>query len=145
MIEKHITRRWVEERLDVLHPTHVAAIVRLLTEIRTLFDGDLDAMIILAATSITLQGDGWLDLLFDEEPLTGKNTPTNTQSIAQLTGIPRETVRRKLCWLEGKGWVVRDAKGNWMPTMAAASDLRAGSDATVTYLVRVLNAAAKAG
>jgi hypothetical protein len=29
MIDKHITRGWVEERLDVLHPAHVMALVRL--------------------------------------------------------------------------------------------------------------------
>lgn len=38
--------------------------------------------------------------------------PTNAYSIAQATGIPRQTVRRKLAVLEAKGWIARDAKGN---------------------------------
>ncbi len=41
-----------------------------------------------------------------------RHLPTNAYSIAQATGIPRQTVRRKLAVLEAKGWVVRDAKGN---------------------------------
>jgi hypothetical protein len=38
--------------------------------------------------------------------------PTNTFSIAQATGIPRETVRRKVATLTRRGWMVRDAEGN---------------------------------
>lgn len=143
MMDKQITRDWVEERLDILHPAHVTALVRLLADLRELFEGDLEAMIILAATSISLQGDGWWDTLFAGKSLNAEHTPTNTQSIAYATKIPRETVRRKLRWLEGKGWVARDGKGNWQPTSAAAQDLRSGSDASVTYLTSILKLAAK--
>lgn len=38
--------------------------------------------------------------------------PTNTFSIAQATGIPRETVRRKVDSLTRRGWLVKDADGN---------------------------------
>ncbi len=38
--------------------------------------------------------------------------PTNTFSIAQATGIPRETVRRKVASLTRRGWLVKDADGN---------------------------------
>jgi hypothetical protein len=38
--------------------------------------------------------------------------PTNTFSIAQATGIPRETVRRKVASLTRRGWMVKDADGN---------------------------------
>ena len=145
MIDKHITRGWVEERLDVLHPAHVGAMVRLLTDLRTLFDGDLDAMVILATTSCSMRAEGWWDALFDSKALQAEQKPTNTQSIAHVTKIPRETVRRKLRWLEHKGWVERDAKGNWKPTQTAANDLRSGSDATVIYLTHILKAAAQAG
>lgn len=37
--------------------------------------------------------------------------PCNAFSIGQATGIPRETVRRKITSLVAKGWVKRDAKG----------------------------------
>ena len=38
--------------------------------------------------------------------------PTNAFSIAQATGIPRETVRRKVASLTRRGWMVKDADGN---------------------------------
>ncbi|MDG4648668.1 hypothetical protein P6F26_09430 [Roseibacterium sp. SDUM158017] len=144
MNDRSITRAWVEERLDTLYPTHVAALVPLLSELRALFDGDLEAMLILATTSIATEADGWHGTLFDAKPLNAVHKPTNAQSIANVTGIPRETVRRKLRWLEEKGWAKRDACGNWYPSDTAARDLKAGSAATVTYLRTILNAAAKA-
>jgi len=36
---------------------------------------------------------------------------TNASRIADITGIPRQTVRRKLATLVARGWVVRDAAG----------------------------------
>lgn len=38
--------------------------------------------------------------------------PTNAYSIAEASGIPRETVRRKVKSLERRGWIARDAAGN---------------------------------
>ena len=35
----------------------------------------------------------------------------NALSISDATGIPRETVRRKIKWLEQQGWIVKDEKG----------------------------------
>lgn len=35
----------------------------------------------------------------------------NALSISDATGIPRETVRRKIKWLEQQGWIVRDSQG----------------------------------
>jgi hypothetical protein len=37
--------------------------------------------------------------------------PTNAFSISQATGIPRETVRRKIDKREKKGWVVKNDRG----------------------------------
>lgn len=144
MQREAITRQWIEERMDTLHPTHVVALLRLLTELRTLFGGDLDAMLVLAATSVSIRGEGWREMLFQGQPLRGEVRPTNTQSIAHITQIPRETVRRKLNWLQERGWVRRDAAGNWEPTRDAAKDLERGTEATVIYLKAILNAAMKA-
>lgn len=35
----------------------------------------------------------------------------NAFSLSQATGIPRETVRRKIDWLVKRGWVAKSAKG----------------------------------
>ena len=45
--------------------------------------------------------------------LVGRPPRTNSSSIAEVTGIPRETVRRKLEALARRGWVERDADGLW--------------------------------
>ena len=37
--------------------------------------------------------------------------PTNAFSLSQATGIPRETVRRKIDKLKKKGWVVQNEQG----------------------------------
>jgi len=37
--------------------------------------------------------------------------PTNAYSISEATGIPRETVRRKIDKLIQKGWIVKNARG----------------------------------
>jgi hypothetical protein len=46
--------------------------------------------------------------------------PTNAYSISQATGIPRETVRRKIDKLEKKGWVVKNDRGEvfFSPTVS---------------------------
>jgi hypothetical protein len=44
--------------------------------------------------------------------------PTNAFSIAQATGIPRETVRRKLANLMRRGWIEKDAAGNLFVTIS---------------------------
>jgi DNA-binding transcriptional ArsR family regulator len=141
MLREPVTKEWIENRLDILYPTHAEAFLRLLTVLRTLFDGDLDAMLVLAATSVSLRGEGWREALFEGQALHGQGNPTNTQSIAHITQVPRETVRRKLIWLQEKGWVRRDEQGNWLPSRQAASDLEPGTLATVNYLRVILNAA----
>ncbi|MCU0907485.1 MAG: hypothetical protein MUF73_08570 [Rhodobacteraceae bacterium] len=98
-------------------------------------------MLGLAAASSRTRGEGWRETLFDGKPLLGQSHPANTQSIAHLTRIPRETVRRKLNLLQDKGWVQRDAQGNWLPTPEAASALAEGSHASVNDLRVILNAA----
>lgn len=37
--------------------------------------------------------------------------PTNAFSISQATGIPRETVRRKIAKLQQKGWAIKNDRG----------------------------------
>jgi DNA-binding IclR family transcriptional regulator len=84
-------------------------------------------------------------LLDDEEGEDISHAATNTQSIAEVTGIARETVRRKLSHMHAKGWVRRDAEGNWIPTRQAASDLRPATLATIAYLRTVFAAAFEDG
>lgn len=49
--------------------------------------------------------------------------PANIMSIAAATGVPRETVRRKVEALVGRGWVERNASGHLYVTDLAAREL----------------------
>jgi len=135
----------LEKHLDIIHPAHVRAFLTLLTELRDVFDGDLDAMIILCAISVEVNGVGWEETLLASEPLeVVKILATNTKSIAEVTGIPRETVRRKISSMQEKGWVQRDNTGNWRPTRNSARDLEPATRATMTYISALIEAFEKA-
>jgi len=81
------------------------------------FDGDLVEIIVLGEISMRnvdrffRQGgsdtpEKWLD---DDARRALLMQPCNVLSIAEATGIPRETVRRKVNGLIEKGWLARDA------------------------------------
>ena len=46
--------------------------------------------------------------------------PTNAYSISQATGIPRETVRRRIEKLVKKGWMVKNSRGELTVTKKVA-------------------------
>ncbi|MCT8328959.1 helix-turn-helix domain-containing protein [Albidovulum sediminis] len=144
MLPRSMTRAWIEERLDVIHPAHVAGFVTLMTELRRHFDGDLEALLVLACISARVKGEGWQASLLHGEQQQTRNTPTNALSISHCTGIPRESVRRRIRALEEKGWIERDSDGNWGPTLVAAKDLRPATEATIIYLKTILGAAVEA-
>jgi hypothetical protein len=71
--------------------------------------------------------ENWAEVFLDDFVSSKPVQLTNTQSIDQASGIPRETVRRKLETMRARGWIERDDKGNWTPSPCAAMDLRTGS------------------
>ncbi|MFN5782604.1 MAG: helix-turn-helix domain-containing protein, partial [Novosphingobium sp.] len=58
----------------------------------------------------------------------------NLQSIADYSGIPRETVRRKIEQLIAKGWVRRDELRFVTATDQANEELRGLTASTLRYL-----------
>ena len=84
------------------------------------FEGDLVLPIVLGEIAhhnihrfYSLKGDC---IEFNEKAATAPERikhlePTNAFSISQATGIPRETVRRKIDKLQQKGWVVKNDQG----------------------------------
>ena len=73
--------------------------------------GDLDKVLIMV--TITLRSSRHPDFrsgkaFEDGEDAAVPGFGTNVRSVADSTGIPRETVRRKVRELEAMGWVVRD-------------------------------------
>jgi len=86
-----------------------------LIRIHQLFEGDLTAAVVLATIAqhnvqrfydeVARTSGLGLDRLVDA----GEHLPhlrhCNALSVSAATGIPRETVRRKVRWLEQKGWI----------------------------------------
>jgi hypothetical protein len=137
---------WLHSRFGRIYPAHVAGFARLLSALRRLFGGDLDLMLVMAVI-----GDRRYALRHPPEAMNygdaGRATledadaaVINIQSIADFTGIPRETVRRKVSALVARGWVSRDGRGDLAPTAKASTDLRAGTEATLGYLADIVAA-----
>jgi DNA-binding IclR family transcriptional regulator len=64
----------------------------------------------------------------------------NTQSIADSTGIPRETVRRKLQLLIDRGWIERTPDGGLVITQRVTLAMASATQATFDYLLDVTRA-----
>ena len=110
---------------------------------RRYFDGDMDRFLVLSVI-----GDRTLssrnvpkDINRDDFERLRKDTvprePINLQSIADYSGIPRETVRGKLQDLMALGWVERDERGNFAATRKAATDLAPLTEISVSYLAKM--------
>lgn len=100
--------------------------LRYMVRLYAAFEGDLLLPIVLG--EVGLYNIGGLDDQtlatircseedFDKLPL----RPCNAFSISSSTGIPRETVRRKVSHLIQLGWISRDQKGGLTITMKAAN------------------------
>ncbi|MEN9289514.1 MAG: hypothetical protein RL317_1137, partial [Pseudomonadota bacterium] len=59
------------------------------------------------------------------------------QSIADYSGIPRETVRRKVEILVQRGWVVRDGRKYISATDKARDELMALTESGLRYLAEL--------
>ncbi len=102
--------------------------LRYLVRLYSAFDGDLLLPIVLGEVGLYNVGGFGFDEnalaalrcygdAFDRLPL----RPCNAFSISSSTGIPRETVRRKVSHLIQNGWISRDAKGGLTITAKAAA------------------------
>jgi DNA-binding MarR family transcriptional regulator len=124
-------------------PVHNDAFGELMVELRQHFGGDLDRMLVLAIIgSRHLARRGIEEMSYrhfmsrdQSEP---DPAPINTQSIADYSGIPRETVRRKIRDLEELGWIRRTEQGYLFATKQAAQDLAPATEATLRYLATVV-------
>ena len=131
-------------------PIHVDGFIRLLAGLRHAFDGDLDSVLILAVVGSAVLPRHKLppDLSYDDfihgDSRRNLATPLNTNSISQITGIPRETVRRKLTALWDSGWTIRDNDGHWAIGDAARQKLSPMTDLSLEYLTSIAEAFEKA-
>lgn len=111
------------------------------------FDGDLTACIVLGQIAhhnmgallgeARNLGDLVERLATRGNPKPEELLPANAHSIARATGIPRETVRRKILWLVAKGWLKQDGRANLMVTAAPARFFREASETSIRELLEV--------
>jgi DNA-binding MarR family transcriptional regulator len=85
-----------------------------LSDVSRAFRGDMQAMLVLA-----LIGQSWINAVrtaqaegIEPADLPPKRASTSASRIADITGIPRQTVRRKLTALEKRGWITRNEDGS---------------------------------
>jgi CRP-like cAMP-binding protein len=126
-----------------LHSQHLAALTRHLVECRRVFAGDLDLFLVMTIIGErTFPAQNAPQAMSQAEFLHGhvgdtKAAAINQQSIADYSGIPRETVRRKIETLIDKGWVHRDERKLLTATDKANAELSSLTDSTVRYLREV--------
>jgi len=118
----------------------VKNITRLLITARRTFGGDLDLFLILAIigdrsfsarkADPRLSFDSWQA---HDRPLVAPED-INIRSIAHFSGIPRETVRRKLDILIERGWVSRSKNKTLVATAKARRELEPLTQGALVYL-----------
>ena len=144
---------FVRSHFSNIWPAHLTGFTTLLIELRRHFDGDLDMMLVLAVVGARTRPEHW-----QPEPVTYRDItqrpgnaqqqlPINIQSISDYTGIPRETVRRKIAQLIEKGWIDRATDGRLTIARAASEDLEQSTMDSMEYLATISAAvlAAKSG
>lgn len=123
-----------------LHAAHAGALTDHLIRCRRACDGDLDLFLVMAIIGErTFSAGNAPDDMSHQAFVTGtveniQPLPINLQSIADFSGIPRETVRRKLDALIAKGWVKRDGNRFVTATDEANSALGDLTTSTLRYL-----------
>lgn len=130
----------LHDNFGKLHAGHVAALTRHLVECRNAFGGDLDLFLVMTiigertftarnAPDTMTHNDFLQRSVRDLEP-----AAINLQSIADYSGIPRETVRRKIETLLEMGWIVRDKNRFMTVTDKAKANLKPLTDSSLRYM-----------
>ncbi|MGA7269059.1 MAG: hypothetical protein ACRCVZ_04260 [Aestuariivirga sp.] len=135
----------IKRKFGLVWPAHVGNLTRLLIAARQAFDGDLDMFLVLA-----IIGDRTFSARNADPALTFEAWQTggaphvatediNIRSIADFSGIPRETVRRKLAQLIDKGWVVRGDNNALAATLKARNELAPLTEESLRYLIQMFH------
>lgn len=124
--------RWVEFFIE-----HFADLSRI-------FRGDLQSMMVLALVGQVYLRSVRAAVRAGTNPtaIPAERLSISASRIADVTGIPRETVRRRLIALERKGWLVRSGEAAWRLAVeagkaAARPDLEAIDRRAMVRLARL--------
>jgi hypothetical protein len=138
----------MEERVRAnfgrIWPVHVSSLTRFLIECRHTFDGDLDMLLVLAVIGDRTFSHRRANPALDFDAFQSREkeqTPPediNVRSIADFSGIPRETVRRKVAQLLEKGWVTRNDDGFITASRQANTELEPLTRTSIRYIARMM-------
>ena len=123
--------------------SHIENFTWFLVQCRRYFNGDMDRLPVFCVISDrnlsakNMLEDGKLEDLGFDRSHRATEKPINLQSIADCSGLPRETARRKLQDLTALGWVERDKRGNFSTTAKATADLAPLKKIGIKYLARM--------
>jgi hypothetical protein len=133
----------IEENFGRIWPWHVAHLTEFLVASRAVFGGDLDLFLVLCVIgersfSYRNAPEG-MDFAEWQASSERQAIPEdiNLQCISDYSGIPRETVRRKLQRLLDFGWVERDDRGYLSATIKSKDDLEPLTLASMRYIERM--------
>lgn len=136
--------KFIKENFRSIWAEHLAGFTRLLIQLRTRFDGDLDLLLVLAVIGDRTRPENWTAESLTYRQMTNGSEddhlqyPINIQSVSDYSGIPRETVRRKVMILQRKGWVTRGPSGCLAVSRTAAGDLEDATNDSIAYLEALL-------
>ena len=133
----------VRTKFGKIWPVHVASMTQFLIECRRHFDGDLDMFVVLAVIGDRTFSQRMANPLIDFETFQTAQVLTppediNLRSIADFSGIPRETVRRKINQLADKGWIERKSDGFIVATQKAKEELEPLTITSIKYVARMM-------
>ncbi|WP_371054650.1 MarR family transcriptional regulator [Rhodosalinus sp. K401] len=124
MCDKAVKASKTERSADILaerfaeeYPRYQYAVVEFmvahLTDVSRAFHGDLQQALVLAVIGQVRLGAGRTARDAEQVQPAAEELSITASRIADVTGIPRETVRRKLKLLQDRGWVDRRPDGAW--------------------------------
>jgi DNA-binding MarR family transcriptional regulator len=135
----------LREHVVFFHYHFMEFLSQFLAEGLRAFGGDLEELMVMAIVG-QMHIRGRLDA-----PADAGNKPTKAPArvsisasrISDVTGIPRQTVRRKLEVLERRGWIVRGSQATWRLRIEdghpiAQAGLKALNDAGTARFARLL-------
>lgn len=134
-----IDESWLTSRLNALWPEHNRGLTELLIALRSEFAGDLDALLILLVIGIGTTSENWNQVL-DGSVGAEAPRPTNAASVSEITGIPRESVRRKAGKLVSRGLLIRGERGEYSLANDVAQHFEPVTREALRYLLRIFRA-----
>jgi hypothetical protein len=140
------TRRLLDEQFAVAQFAWVEGHLGLLCILRSVLGNDLDKVIILAVIGQQVlrglvpadESSAALIASLTDGMALDTRVLTNIESIATATGIPRESVRRKVGELVAAGWIERLETGGLMICAPAVAALQPATDHTTAFLDRLV-------